>query len=231
MASRSPHFLAQTAALAMKDLRLEFRTKEGLNAAGAFALMILVLFSFAFDPTADETRAISGGLLWLVFSFSGALLLNRSFARERVNDCLDLLVAAPVSSAALLLGKAIANFVLLSLIELVAVPVYGIFYDVRWYEQWPMILLVFTLATWGIAVVGTVFSALTANLRLRELMLPTIVYPLLAPCLMAAIQLSIPLATGQPLTAEVAPYLRLLVAFDIIFTLLSVFVIEIILVG
>lgn len=207
------------------------RTKETLNAAGAFALMILVLFSFAFDPTAQETQAISGGLLWLVFSFAGALLLNRSFSRERVNDCLDLLVAAPIPGAALFLGKAIANFVLLTLIELIAVPVYGIFYDVRWYLQWPMLTLVFLLATWGIAVVGTAFSALTANLRLRELMLPTIVYPLLAPCLMAAIQLTIPLAIGKPVPADTSPYLRLLVAFDIIFTLLSAVVIDIILIG
>src|ERR1043165_8981608 len=95
--------------IALKDLRAEFRTKEAINASFAFSLVILLMFSFAFDPEADYTREISGGLLWIVFAFAGTLVLNRSFAREIPNDCLDALVAAPISGAALFLGKSIAN--------------------------------------------------------------------------------------------------------------------------
>ncbi len=118
--------------MAAKDLRSEMRTKEAINASLAFALVILLLFSFAFDPTADATQAMSGGLLWLVFAFAGALVLNRSFARELPNDCLDVLIARPVSGAALFLGKALANFVLLLAVELFSLPVFGIFYNMRW---------------------------------------------------------------------------------------------------
>ena len=89
------NFFRQSLTIAEKDLRAELRSKEALNASLAFALVILLLFSFAFDPTADETREIAGGLLWIVFAFAGALILNRSFARELANDCLDALVAAP----------------------------------------------------------------------------------------------------------------------------------------
>ena len=119
-------FARQTLTVAFKDLRSELRTKEALNASLSFALVILLLFSFAFDPTADITREISGGLLWLVFAFAGALILNRSFARELENDCLDALIASPVPTAALFLGKVLANYALLLGIEIVCLPVFGI---------------------------------------------------------------------------------------------------------
>jgi heme exporter protein B len=224
-------FPRQVFVIAWKDLRAEMRTKEAINASLAFALVILLLFSFAFDPTEEQTRAISGGLLWIVFAFAGTLVLNRSFARELPNDCLDALVAAPVSGAAIFLGKALANFVLLMALELVALPVFGIFYNVRWTEQfWPL-LMVLALGTWGITVIGTVFSALTVNIRLREVMLPLLVYPILIPALMAAMQLTTALVAGEPLTADLMPWLRLLVAFNVIFTALSVVLMETVLVG
>lgn len=217
--------------IAAKDLRAELRTKEAMNASLSFALVILLLFSFAFDPTAEQTREISGGLLWLVFAFAGALILNRSFARELSHDCLDALVASPVSGAALFTGKCLANMALLIAVELICLPVFGIFYNVRWVHRfWPL-LLTLILGTWGITVVGTVFSALTVNLRLRELMLPTLVYPLLIPALMAAIQLTTGLLAGQPLAAELTNWLKLLIGFDIIFTALALGLVETVLMG
>jgi heme exporter protein B len=224
------NFFRQSLTIAQKDLRSELRSKEALNASLAFALVILLLFSFAFDPTAEQTREIAGGLLWIVFAFAGALILNRSFARELANDCLDALVAAPISGAALFLGKVIANLALLLAVELVCLPVFGVFYDVPWTAQfWPLIL-VLLLATWGLTVVGTVFSALTVNLRLRELMLPMLVYPIMIPGLLAAIQLTTPLVIGQPLTAEMMLWLRLLIAFDVIFTAVALSLVETVLV-
>jgi len=223
-------FVRQSLTIAAKDLRAEFRTKEALNSSVAFALVILLLFSFAFEPTQEQTREIAGGLLWLAFAFAGALILNRSFARELANDCLDALVAAPLSGAALFLGKALANFVLLVAVELISLPVFGIFYDVNWTRQWGPLLAVVGLGTWGLTVVGTLFSALTVNLRLRELMLPMLVYPVLAPALLAAIQLTSPLVMGQPLNAELMVWLRLLAAFDVIFTALTLALVETVLV-
>jgi heme exporter protein B len=216
--------------VAAKDLRSEFRTKEALNASLSFAVLILLLVSFAFDPTADHTREIAGGLLWLVYAFAGALILNRSFAREQHNDCLDALVASPIPGHALFLGKAIGNVVLLMIVELICLPVFGIFFNVRWMGQFPKLLLVMILATWGITVIGTMFSALTVNLRLRELMMPAILYPIMVPCLMAAMELTTGLLAGQPIAALDA-WFRMLVSFDIIFTLLGVVLIEPVLVG
>jgi len=225
------NWFRQVWVIAHKDLRAEMRTKEAINASLAFALVILLLFSFAFDPSEEQTRAISGGLLWIVFAFAGTLILNRSFARETPNDCLDALVASPVSAAALFIGKALANFVLILAVELISLPVFGIFYNVRWTAQfWPL-MLVLALGTWGLTVVGTVFSALTVNIRLREVMLPLLVYPILIPALMAAMQLSTHLVGGQPLNAEVGVWLQLLVAFDLVFTTLSVVLMETVLVG
>lgn len=214
-------FLRQSLAIASKDLRSELRTKEALNASLAFTVAILLIFSFAFEPTQEQTRLISGGLLWVVYAFAGALILNRSFARELPNDCLDALIAAPVSGAALFVGKAAANLALLLIVEAVSLPVFGVFYNVDWTARPGELALVLLLGTWALTVIGTMFSALTVNLRLRELMLPTLVYPLLIPALIAAVQLTAPLMMGQPLTAELAPWLRLLAAYDVIFTALA----------
>lgn len=224
-------YLRQVWTIAAKDLRSELRTKEALNASLSFSLVILLLFSFAFDPTAELTREISGGLLWLVFAFAGALLLNRSFARELENDCLDVLVTSPVPASALFLGKALANWLLLLGIEIVCLPVFGVFYNVDWARRPAWLALVLLLATWGVTIIGTMFSALTVNLRLRELMLPMLVYPVLIPCLMAAMQLTTALVAGQAPSGDQLAWLRMLVGFDIIFTALSVTLVETVLIG
>ena len=224
-------FIRQMLVIAGKDLHAELRTKEAINASLAFALVILLLFSFAFDPSEETTREISGGLLWIVFAFAGTLVLNRSFAREVPNDCLDALVAAPISAAALLMGKVLANFALVIAVEMVSLPVFGIFYNVQWTRQFWALLLVLALGTWGLTVVGTIFSALTVNIRLRELMLPLLVYPVMIPALMGAMRLSTDLVAGKPLSSENDIWLRMLVAFDAVFSALSLVLIETVLVG
>jgi heme exporter protein B len=224
-------FLGQTLAIAAKDLRSEVRSKETVNASLSFALVILLLFSFAFDPDSDQIREIAGGLLWLVFAFAGTLILNRSFARELVNDCLDALIASPVSGAELFFGKCLANYTLILIVECISLPVFAIFYNVRLPRRLALLFLVMLLGTWGLTVIGTLFSAMTVNLRLRELMLPTLVYPLLIPALMGAIQLSSVLIAGEPLGSQNLFWFRLLVAFDVIFTILSLGLVEIVLVG
>lgn len=214
-----------------KDLRGELRTKEALNAALSFSMVILLMFSFGFDPTTEQVLEVSGGLLWMTFAFAGALILNRAFARELPNDCLDVLIASPVPGSALFLGKALANLVLLLAIEAVAFPVFGILYNINWTKQLAPLALVCVLGTWGFTAVGTMFSALTVNIRLREVMLPLLVYPVMLPCLMAAMQLTVALIAGEPLTGDQAVWLRFLVGFDVIFTALSVALIDYVIVG
>ncbi|HVO97355.1 MAG TPA: heme exporter protein CcmB [Bryobacteraceae bacterium] len=222
-------FLTQTLTIAAKDLRAEWRTKEALNASIAFSLVMLVLFSFAVDP--ESMPEFSGGLLWLVFSFAGALVLNRSFARETQNDCLDALVASPVPSAALFTGKALANFAMLLAVESVCLPAFGFLFNISWATYFWSLVGVVLLGTWGLTVVGTMFSALTVNLRLRELMLPTLVYPVMIPALMAAMELTRDLLNATPLGGDNLIWVRLLAGFDIIFTALSVALVDTVLVG
>lgn len=215
--------------IARKDLVTEFRTRDALNASVSFALVVLMLFSFAFDLGRDEFYDISGGLLWLVFTFAGALIVNRSFIREVPNDCLDVLIASPMPAWSLFLGKVIASFVLLLIVELVSLPIYGLFNNLQWIHAfWPL-FGVMILATWGITVTGVAFSAVTVNVRLRELMLPVLHYPLLIPLLVGAMQVSTVLIKGDP--TDVFQELRIVIVFDLIFTSLALYLIEFILVG
>ena len=224
-------YVRQIATIAVKDLRAELRTKEALNASLAFALMILLLFSYTFSPSQEMMREVSGGLLWIVFAFAGTLTLNRSFARELPNDCLDALIAAPIPGSALFLGKCFASFVLVLAVELVSLPVFGIFYNVHWTSELPSLIMVLLLGTWALTVIGTIFSALTVNIRLREVMLPMLTYPILMPALMSAMRLTTLLVTGQPIGDEDMAWLKMLIGFDVIFTAVSLALVETVLVG
>ncbi len=224
-------FVRQVLVIMAKDLRAELRTKEAINASLSFALVVLLLFSFAFDPSEETTREISGGLLWIVFAFAGTLLLNRSFARELSNDCLDALISAPIPGSALFLGKALANYVLVLAVELIALPMFGIFYNVRWTSQFWQLMMVIALATWGMTVTGTIFSALTVNIRLREVMLPILNFPILIPALMGAMRLTSDLVAGKPITADTDAWLKMLIGFDVMYTAVSVVLVETVLVG
>ena len=223
--------LGQAFSVARKDLAVELRTKESVNAAGAFAVAILLLFSFAFDPFSDTVRELSGGLLWLAFAFAGALVFNRGFSRELPNECLDTLLASPLLPSSLLIGKAIGVFILLLFVELASLFVFGIFYDVRWWLHPGALALTCALATWGIAVVGSVFGALTVNLRLRELMLPVIIYPILIPLLIGAIEMTNTVLANQAFTGYEWLWAKVLFVFDIVFTSLALALAETILVN
>jgi heme exporter protein B len=224
-------FVRQVLVIMAKDLRAELRTKEAINASLSFALVVLLLFSFAFDPSEETTREISGGLLWIVFAFAGTLLLNRSFARELNNDCLDALISAPISGAALFLGKALANYLLVLAVELIALPLFGVFYNVRWTSQFWQLMMVILLATWGMTVTGTIFSALTVNIRLREVMLPILNFPILIPALLGAMQLTSSLVAGKPITEANDSWLKMLIGFDVMYTAVSLALVETVLVG
>jgi heme exporter protein B len=190
-------FLRQAWTIAAKDLRSEIRNKEAMNAAVAFSVVVLLLFSLAFEPAENpDIRELAGGLLWLVYLFAGILILNRSFARESANS----------------------------------LPVFGMFYDVHWMPHFGLLLLVFFLGTWAFTSVGTIFSAITANHRMRELMLPLLVFPLTVPALMACVKLTMVILTGEPLGDSIV-WFKLLIGFDVIFTLLGAVLLESVLVN
>ncbi|HVB85042.1 MAG TPA: heme exporter protein CcmB [Candidatus Dormibacteraeota bacterium] len=203
------------AILLAKELRLEFRTRELLNATVVFAIVVVVLFSFAFDPTPAESRRYGPGLLWIAFLFSGSLMLHPSFAREQSNDTLDALRMAPISSFAILLGKMLANFIFLSLAEVVLVPVFAVLYDVSLAGIVGRLALVLVLGTIGVIVTGTVFSAISAHARMRELLLPLLMLPILAPLLIAAVESTAALFSQQPYLDQT--WVAFLAGFDVVF--------------
>jgi heme exporter protein B len=225
------NFLRLVLVVAHKDVRAELRTKEAINASFAFALIVLLLFSFAFDPESETVKEIAGGLLWIVFAFAAALVLNRSFARELPNDSLDGLISAPISGAALFLGKALANYGLVLAVELISLPVFGIFYSLNLMPFLGGLLLIVALGAWALTVIGTMFSALTVNIRLREVMLPMMTYPILSPALMGAMRLTADLVQGQSLTGDNLVWLKLLIGFDAVYTAAALVLVDFVLVG
>jgi len=206
-------------ALLRKDLLAEWRTKDVSTAILLFGFTIAVSFSFAFEPTPDEARVIAGGLLWLGFLFSAVLGLNRGFARETANNCLEALRLAPADPGSLYLGKLLSNVLLLLVAELVLLPVFGLFFNLALWSRPGWLLLILLLGTWGVAALGTLFSAVSANTRMQELMLPLLLLPLTVPVLVAAVDLTTLLLFNRPMS-EGSMQFRLLAGFDIIFTLL-----------
>ncbi len=228
-AVRNPQFLQASLALLGKDARAERRTKEVLNTSLLFALIVLVTFSFSFDPTAEETRRISGGLLWVAITFAGVLALNRSFARELPNDALLGLLAAPVSPAALYLGKVLANTCFMLLMELLVLPLFAVFYDVALVRHAAPLAAILLLGTWGFAVLGTMLSAMTVTIRTRELMLPVLLFPLLTPLLIAMVESTTAVLAGQPWRTYQL-WMKTMAGFDVIFTVASLLLVEYVLV-
>lgn len=203
------------AVILAKELRLELRTRELLNATVVFGIVVVVLFSFAFDPTVAESRRYGPGLLWIAFLFAGSLMLHPSFAREQSNDTLDALRLAPISSFAILLGKMLANFIFLSVAEIILVPVFSVLYNVSLAGIVGRLILVLVLGTLGIVITGTVFAAIAAHSRMRELMLPLLLLPILAPLLIAAVEATSSLFADPPDLDRT--WIAFLAAFDIVF--------------
>jgi heme exporter protein B len=207
---------AQAASIILaKELRLELRTRELLTGTIVFALIVVVLFSYAFDPTTAESRRYGPGLLWIAFLFAGSLMLHPSFAREQANETLDALRLAPISNFSILLGKMCANFIFLAVAELILVPVFSVLYNISLAGIVGRLFLVLVLGTLGLVIAGTVFAAISAHSRMRELMLPLLLLPILAPLLVAAVEATAALFADNP--ALDRTWVAFLAAFDIVF--------------
>ncbi len=207
-----------------KEVRTELRTRELLVTTAVFALTIVFMFSFSFDPTSEESRRIGPGLLWIAFLFAGTLMLEPAFLREQSNDTLAALRLAPIAPTAILLGKMLANFLFLSITEALLVPVFAVFYNVSVASVLPGIILVCLLGTLGIVIPGTIFSAVTAHARMRELLLPLLLLPIFTPILIAATEATAALLSDPPEWPAMA--LRLLAGADIIFLTAAVFLFD-----
>jgi len=221
-AARAPGILRSALLIARKDLAIELRTRSALFSALAFTLLAIVIFYFAWDPTAVTSTDLAPGVLWVIFTFSGLLGLNRSFALEHADHALDALLAAPVEREAIFLGKALANLVFVLLVQAVAIPAVALFYNLPLAGVWPALAALAVVAAVGLVSVGTLFSAMATNTRLAELLLPMLALPFFVPVVMPAAQVTARLLTGRPV-AEAWPWLRILLAFDLVFLVACTF--------
>jgi len=207
--------LSNTTALLSKEVRTELRSRELLITTVVFILMVVVLFSFTFDPSSSESRRFGPGLLWLAFLFAASLMLQPCFLREQTNDTLSALRLSVSDPFAIFLAKLIANTLFLFLTELLILPVFAIFYNVHILPVSPQLALVLLLGSLGVAIPGTAFSAISAQARMRELMLPLLLLPLLTPVLIASTEATAALLDPQPALRK--DWLEFLAAFDIVF--------------
>ena len=214
--SRGPGLLAAAWLVARKDLAIEFRTRSAFFSALVFALLAVVIFFFAWDATAVSSLDLAPGVLWVIFTFSGLLGLNRSFSLEQADRAVDALLAAPVEREAIFLGKAFANLVFVLAVQAFAIPAVALFYNVPLGGVWPALAGIAVLAAVGLVCVGTLFSAMAVNTRLAELLLPMLALPFFVPIVMPAAQVTARLLAGRPM-AEAWPWLRILLGFDLVF--------------
>jgi len=213
-----------------KDVMVEARSKETLNALVFFALLLLFVFQFALGPDRERLGGVLPGLLWLGFLLSGLLALGRTFLVERENDCWEALLLAPGDKSAIYLGKLAGNLVLMFLVEAFIVALFVVFFDVALGAALPSLALVIALGTVGLAAMGTLFSAMTANVRARELLFPVLLLPVEVPVLLATVRATEAALAGEGL-GGVTHWLGLLAAADVIYVVVGVLTFDFVLEG
>ena len=161
----------------LKDLRVEWRSRETLASMCVFGLLVVFLFNFAFETPREETLRLLPGLLWIAFAFAGILGFNRSFAAERENACLEGMTLAPIDPSAIFVGKMLANLLFLGIAELVVVFAASLWYNFSFLPSWRGLAEILFFGTLGYAALGTIFGAIAANTRMREVMLPILQFP------------------------------------------------------
>ena len=211
-----PGALSAAWLVAKKDLAIEFRTRTAFLSALVFALLGVTIFYFAWDSTAVTASDLAPGVLWVIFIFAALLGLQRSFGAELADRAIDGLLGAPVARESIYLGKALANLVFVSGILAVTLPAVVLFYNLPIGRGVFALAGIAMLAAIGLVAIGTLFSAMAVNTRMAELLLPMLSLPFFVPIVMSAAQSSARLMAGRPV-AEAWPWLRILVAFDIVF--------------
>ena len=214
---------AVTRATLAKDLRLEWRSKDAINSMLFFALLMVVVFSFSFDPNAEESRRIAGGLVWVAFLFAAVVALNQTWARELRNQVLDAYRVSPAPANSLFMAKALGNFVFVVVLEALMTPLFIMFYQLRALGPAWQLIPVAALGTWALVVNGTFFAAISIRTRSREIMLPLLLFPFSIPALLAMVNATTAILTGE-LSARF--WIVLLATYDVVFTIACLLLFE-----
>lgn len=206
-----------------KDLRLEWRSKDALNSMLFFALLVVVIFSFSFDPTAEESRHIAGGIVWVAFLFAAVVALNQTWARELRNQVLDAYRVSPAPANALFISKVVGNFIFVAVLEALMAPLFMVFYNLRSVGPAYQLVVVAALATWALVANGTFFAAMSIRTRSREVMLPLILFPVSIPALLAMVSATTAILTGE---GAARFWVVLLAVYDVVFTTVCLLLFE-----
>ncbi|MGA2389525.1 MAG: heme exporter protein CcmB [Candidatus Sulfotelmatobacter sp.] len=204
-----------TVATLAKDIRLEWRSRDAINSMLFFSLLVVVIFSFSFDPNAEESREIAGGLIWVAFLFAAVVALNQTWARELRNQVLDAYRVSPAPASALFVAKALGNFLLVSLLEALMAPLFMIFYNLRVLGPAWQLIPVAILGTWALVVNGTFFAAMSLRTRSREIMLPLLLFPISIPAVQSMVEATRIILAGD---ASARFWIVLLLTYDVVFT-------------
>ena len=223
-------FARRAWAITWKDVLAERRSKETLNALVFFSLLLLFAWEFALGPDRERLASALPGLLWLGFLLAGLLGLGRSFVAERQNDCWDALLLTPGDKSAVYVGKLAGNVLLMLAVEALLLTLFVVFFDLDVGRALPALSLVVLLGTVGLAAIGTLFAAMTANVRARELLFPVLLLPVQVPVLLATVKATEAALAGEPL-ASVAHWLKLLVAADVIYVVAGLLTFDVIMEG
>jgi heme exporter protein B len=207
----------------VKDLRLEWRSKDAINAMWFFALLVVVVFSFSFDPNAEESRQIAGGLVWVAFLFAAVVALNQTWAREVRNQVLDAYRVSPAPANSLFLAKALGNFIFVAVLEALMTPLFIIFYKLRVLGPAWQLIPVAVLGTWALVVNGTFFAAMSLRTRSREIMLPLLLFPISIPAILAMVNATTAILTGE---TSAHFWIVLLATYDVVFTIACLLLFE-----
>ena len=203
-------------AILKKDILMEIRTKETINATLVFSILITIVFSFISEPGSKTEQAVAGGIFWMAVTFSGILGLNKTMMSEIQGGNFEALMLAPIDRSAIFFGKVISNFLFLTILEIILVPLVLVFYNVNLVSHWLMVVIIL-LATYGYSVTGTLFSMISVRTKTREIMLPLLMLPILVPVIIAAILSTNIFLFNQEIT-YCYNWIKLMAVFDIIFT-------------
>ena len=210
----SGNFIKAVSAVLWKDLQAEFRSRELFSAMLVFSLLIIVIFNFALELDIKMRQSVTSGVLWATFAFAGTLGLNRSMAIEKDRGCLDGLLLAPVDRSAIYFGKVLSNLVFMLIVEAVVLPVYSVLYNINLFR--PGLLIVILLGSIGYVAVGTLLAAMSVQTRMRDILLPILLFPVAIPVLLAAVKASGGILANVPYE-EIQFPINLLIAYDLIF--------------
>jgi len=210
-------------AILWKDILSETRTKDVATSVLVFALLVIVIFNFAFEPGTENIELVAPGILWVTFTFAGVLSLSRSFVLEKEKGCMEGLMLCPMDRDVIYLGKMLGSLTFMLIVEAMVLPIFLILFDLPLFM--PRLGLIALLATVGFVCVGTLFSALAVNTRAREVMLPILFFPIVAPVIIAAVKATGLVLEGEP-WGEMSSWLQIMVAFDVIFLVVSALVFE-----